>query len=436
MPPFTIQQCAIPAVTFLICTIAYPSHWLLRQLGPQPLTGQQSVILHVYALILVEYQKTGYQNRARYSKAVVLKTNDNGRDGVANVRLINRHELITARHVKALFSPISPWTANCVSHTTFPHFVRFLFYAVAGMLHLGCLLWSRMYHLWTQRELPSYFGPSPMLLFGLFFIIALNSVVVFALFVLLLRTLWCLGANTTTIEGWEIERHETLLRRAKYLGGVLEGPNGAKVRITRQEYPWDIDIFSNIAQGMGSWNPLAWFWPFSFTPSIESGLEFEDNGLEAPGTTWPPPDPDRMFRMAPTERAYDPANAFTHSMDLDEFYKRQQADQTRRFVATDTLELRRRQPFHIRYDQKNVQKRRDEDYAYGTDYESGNEEQDEKEDQWATKPGEGEEGWRNSEGERLNDFGVDEDVEFYDEDEVPLAELMRRKNLANDGSTC
>ncbi|THW40822.1 hypothetical protein D6D21_06611 [Aureobasidium pullulans] len=102
MPPFTIQQCAIPAVTFLICIIAYPSHWLLRQLGPQPLTGQQSVILHVYALILVEYQKTGYQSRARYSKAVVLKTNDNGRDGVANVRLINRHELITARHVKGL----------------------------------------------------------------------------------------------------------------------------------------------------------------------------------------------------------------------------------------------------------------------------------------------------------------------------------------------
>lgn len=117
-------------------------------------------------------------------------------------------------------------------------------------------------------------------MFGLFFITALNSVVVFALFILLARTLWCLGANTTTIEGWEIERHETLLRRARYLGGVLEGPNGAKIGITRQEYPWDIGIFSNIAQGMGSWNPIAWFWPFSFTPSVESGLEFKDNGLE------------------------------------------------------------------------------------------------------------------------------------------------------------
>ncbi|THW02645.1 zf-DHHC-domain-containing protein [Aureobasidium pullulans] len=441
MPPFTIQQCAIPAVTFLICIIAYPSHWLLRQLGPQPLTGQQSVILHVYALVIFFcYYKACFTDPGRIPKDWVPKQSEipkgrrspDERQRQRWCRKCQAYKPPRAHHCKTCESP---WTANCVSHTTFPHFVRFLFYAVAGMSHLGCLLWSRMYHLWTQRELPSYFGPSPMLLFGLFFIIALNSVVVFALFVLLLRTLWCLGANTTTIEGWEIERHETLLRRAKYLGGVLEGPNGAKVRITRQEYPWDIGIFSNIAQGMGSWNPLAWFWPFSFTPSIESGLEFEDNGLEAPGTTWPPPDPDRMFRMAPTERAYDPANAFTHSMDPDEFYKRQQADQTRRFVATDTLELRRRQPFHIRYDQKNVQKRRDEDYAYGTDYESGNEEQDEKEDQWATKPGEGEEGWRNSEGERLNDFGVDEDVEFYDEDEVPLAELIRRKNLANDGST-
>lgn len=40
---------------------------------------------------------------------------------------------------------------------------------------------------------------------------------------------------------------------------------------------------------------------------------------------------------------------------------------------------------------------------------------------------EGEESWRNAEGERLGDFGVDEDVEFYDEDDVPLAVLMERR---------
>ena len=40
---------------------------------------------------------------------------------------------------------------------------------------------------------------------------------------------------------------------------------------------------------------------------------------------------------------------------------------------------------------------------------------------------EGEEAWRNKEGERLADFGVDEVADFYDEDDIPLAELMRRR---------
>lgn len=48
----------------------------------------------------------------------------------------------------------------------------------------------------------------------------------------------------------------------------------------------------------------------------------------------------------------------------------------------------------------------------------------------------GEEAWRNSEGERLKDFGVDEEVEFYDEqeedeeDDVPLSELLARRRAA------
>lgn len=72
------------------------------------------------------------------------------------------------------------------------------------------------------------------------------------------------------------------------------------------------------------------------------------------------------------------------------------------------------------------------------------------------KDGDGEEAWRNSEGERLQDFGVDEEVEFYDEptvvaggatevsgysagyydggedddDDVPLSELLERKRRA------
>jgi hypothetical protein len=48
-----------------------------------------------------------------------------------------------------------PWTANCVSHTTFPHFIRFVFYAVAAMSYLEYFLFVRARHLWDNRALPS-----------------------------------------------------------------------------------------------------------------------------------------------------------------------------------------------------------------------------------------------------------------------------------------
>jgi palmitoyltransferase len=48
-----------------------------------------------------------------------------------------------------------PWTSNCVSHFTFPHFFRFLFYAVVGMGYLETLLWERGAIVWKSRDLPS-----------------------------------------------------------------------------------------------------------------------------------------------------------------------------------------------------------------------------------------------------------------------------------------
>lgn len=39
----------------------------------------------------------------------------------------------------------------------------------------------------------------------------------------------------------------------------------------------------------------------------------------------------------------------------------------------------------------------------------------------------GEEAWRDGEGDRLDDFGVDENVEFYDEDVIPLAVLLQQR---------
>lgn len=72
----------------------------------------------------------------------------------------------------------------------------------------------------------------------------------------------------------------------------------------------------------------------------------------------------------------------------------------------------RRKPFHDRYNLKEEEEAEDEPDSQSRGCSAG------------------EEGWRNSEGDRLGDFGVEEEVEFYDEDDVPLAELLRRRKTA------
>lgn len=99
----------------------------------------------------------------------------------------------------------------------------------------------------------------------LFVATVVNSITLFALFVLFLRNVWCLAVNTTTIEGWEIERHRTLVRRARHFGGWLENPEGGRIRIQKQEFPYDVGIWENIKQGMGTANVRAFL---SQTPML------------------------------------------------------------------------------------------------------------------------------------------------------------------------
>lgn len=227
---------------------------------------------------------------------------------------------------------------------------------------------------------------------------------------LCLRTVWGVLTNTTTVESWEKDRHEALLRRARPKGGFLPGPDGQQIRITRQEFPWDVGIFANIAQAMGSANPLVWFWPLAANLSLYGGLTFPDNGHEEPGITWPPPDPDKM--AARNYRRPDPsAQPFMHDMDRDAFRQRQQSDQLRQRYT---------------YPEKEVpgcgEISTDVDY-YADNMPS---EDDPDDDTTAYKT------WRNNEGESLGDLGVDEDTEARDEDDIPLAELLRRSSRAKN----
>ena len=166
------------------------------------------------------------------------------------------------------------------------------------MSYLGYLVFLRAQVLWGKRNLPSvrldldcgictwmtnlqYLGPSMPQLAFLFILMIANFLTCFAVGVMFLRSLWSLWMNITSIESWEIERHEALVRRARRSGGYVDGPNGIRMRIVKQEFPYDIGIWSNLTQGMGQ-NPLAWLWPLAQTPRNEDGLHFDVNGFEGP----------------------------------------------------------------------------------------------------------------------------------------------------------
>jgi palmitoyltransferase len=292
-----------------------------------------------------------------------------------------------------------PWTSNCVSHTTFPHFLRFVLYAVISMSILTSHLFVRASALFSNRNLPAYLGPPTWAMAHLFVLILVNSVTLFALSILLVRATYSLAINTTMIESWEIERHEALVERARKTGGWVYGNGGQRMRVQHQEFPYDIGIWKNLVQGMGTANVLAWFLPFGGGPSIDSAANYEVNGFEDEGKVWPPPDPDKLPRV---QRKVDDDVDVGDVGDVETFRRRQREDWSER--SRKTKAPLKNEPYNTT------------PVDEGDDYESEVEEGID-----------GEEGWTNAEGDRLRDFGVDEDAELVAEDEIPLGELLRRR---------
>ncbi|KAJ5455602.1 Palmitoyltransferase pfa4 [Penicillium daleae] len=424
---FTISQLAIPAVSFLISFLAYTSQYFFLHFESAPLLKDEAWKINIFAsCIWICYFRACFVNPGRLPSG----SKSSGLDQAEKDSATGRHRWCRrceackpprAHHCKTCKRCIPkmdhhcPWTSNCVSHFTFPHFIRFLFYAVVGMGYLETLLWERGSIVWKSRDLPSYLGPSVGQLIHLFLLFVVNSMTVFALFILLVRSLWSLVFNTTTIESWEIERHETLVRRARVLGGYLEGPGGKKIPIRKQEFPYDIGIWSNIKNGMGgSANIISWFWPLAATPDRMTGWEFEINDFEDPGVSWPPPDPDRIPLPAVSLAAEDGSEllkTYSSAREEVEAFRRRQAEDLAR--TRPFSEIQRRKRFHERYKQED---RRDSDDERGPRPIYGDQSDG------------GEESWRNAEGERLQDFGVDEEAEFYDEDDVPLGVLLKQRN--------
>ncbi|CAG7919387.1 unnamed protein product [Penicillium olsonii] len=436
---FSITQLAVPAVSVLIAFLAYTSQYFFLHFESVPLTSEETWKINIFAVcIWICYYRTCFVDPGRLPKSEQRpKPKEQDSDEVTGrqrwCRKCEAYKPPRAHHCKTCKRCIPkmdhhcPWTSNCVSHFTLPHFMRFLFYASVGMLYLETLLWQRASYVWKNSHLPSvskptsppfqvaniaqYMGPTISQLIHLFVLLVVNGFTAFALSILLLRSLWTIGSNTTTIETWEIERHATLVRRARVLGGYLEGPGGIRVYIKKQEYPYDIGIWANIKQAMGgSANVIGWFWPLAASPDRRTGWEFETNDFEDPGLSWPPPDPDRIPIPASAKPPYNyrMPQYDTIQDEIDAFNRRKEEDMKRFQQASG---LQRRKPFHDRH--------------HRIEY-SGSE-SDDSEASSRNYSDEGEESWRNAEGERLRDFGVDEEVEFYDEEDIPLAVLIEQR---------
>lgn len=136
------------------------------------------------------------------------------------------------------------------------------------------------------------------------------------------------------------------------------------------------------------------------------------------------------------QRPRQPATgeAFTQPLDVEAFRQRQAADLAR-YTDVDGETVVRRKPFYQRLQDGSEQRARKRGDDKGAVCDSDEDDEGSEVDSDGESAGRdgkvdadaGEESWRNNEGERLSDFGVDEVADFYDEDHVPLAEMRRRK---------
>ncbi|KAJ5085218.1 hypothetical protein N7532_009989 [Penicillium argentinense] len=402
---FEISQLAIPLVTVLISFLAYTSQYFFHNFEAAPLTLDEGWAINLFALcIWVTYFRACFVDPGRLDPkgkpvAPARQEEDQSTGRKRWCRRCEAYKPPRAHHCKTC-KRYDAAQADTKNH--FAHIFSIKMHPENGS-SLSVDLQLR------------YLGPSVGQLIHLFVLIVVNTVTWLGIFILLVRTLYSVLFNITTIESWEIERHDTLVRRARVLGGSLEGPGGVQVRIRKQEFPYDIGLFPNIAQAMGGTiNIFSWFWPFAATPDRKTGWEFETNGFEDAATTWPPPDPDRIPMPTGGLSVNEPDIPLSYASARDQvkaFEMRQAADMDRRRPYS---QVQRRKRFHERLQDEPL-------------YESDEERERQPGPVYGDGPDEGEESWRNAEGERLRDFGVDEDVEFYDEDDLPLGLLIERK---------
>ncbi|KAF9361586.1 Palmitoyltransferase [Mortierella sp. AD094] len=137
-----------------------------------------------------------------------------------------------------------PWINNCVGHFNYGHFVRFV--------------------TWFTGT-----GPTKMQIIIMAVNIAVDGCVLLAVGILAITHLWSLITNTSTIEAWEQEKVDAMIKKGK---------------LKKTKFPYDIGCFRNYRQVLG---PRVWLWLWP-QQMLGSGTEFEVNDDKDAALVWPP----------------------------------------------------------------------------------------------------------------------------------------------------
>lgn len=426
-----IRIIAVPSVCMLIAFLGYGSQltFHLSSLEPGELTPRETYTFNaLLAILWFTYYRAVTTDPGRYVFPSVVEAEGRWCGKCAAPKPLRAHHCRTCARCVPRMDHHCPWTANCVSMTTFPHFLRFLFFANVALGYLSKLLYLRVHALWESRHLPSYLGPTLPALTALAVLGLVNFVTSVALGIMLFTTVKGWMFNTTMIEGWEIERHEAVAEKAGRDWWDVTMPSGDPYQFEQLEFPYDVGVFANMAQAMGTSNPLLWLFPFAGNPKIGedgkgAGWTWPENGFNRIAGLWPPPDPEKLRRAnkpwPAAQRNFEEElreAGLSPEERKEAFRKRQAADLRRQRILVNELE-------EIDDD--------DDEYDDGT---YPDEDQQKKPSRWL-----------NTDGDALRDFGVDEDAEeddpgagavdaAQDEDDVPLAEILRRRKvLRKDG---
>lgn len=414
-----IQKLAVPAVCALIGFLAYFSQILFHHatLDPGPPNQTESIVFNVLLLALwITYYRAIVIDPGRYEfQEKVIEAQGKWCNKCAAPKPPRAHHCRHCARCVPKMDHHCPWTRNCVSMTTFPHFMRFLFYANVSLWMLGYLLGQRFRSIWDSRHLPAYLGPSLPALISLSLVSLVCFFTSLALGIMLVSTLKNWVFNQTMIEGWEADRHEAIAERGGKDWWDIVGPDGKQIRFEKIEFPYDIGFFSNMAQAMGTWFFPLWFWPFASNPAIDqsgkgAGWTWEENGFNRKEGMWPPPDPEKIRQAA---RQW-PVGKRDYGAELEEVGMSPE-DRKRAFQQRQDQDSQRRR-------HKLMSELEEVDGVYLDEYSDGVDTDYDGND---------------SDGERLRDFGVDEEAEELlvpmEDEDVPIAELLRRRKATSGG---